>query len=99
LQHVPAGLRRWLEVWCCAVAAGLAGFFTWRAAVLAYDSWRFDDRSYGLVSIPIWIPQAAMVLGLAVLTVALVDELVGVLRGQEPNYVKGEALLSPADEP
>ena len=40
----------------------------------------------GLVVIPIWIPQSVFVIGCWLFLLALVDELVGVLRGQMPSY-------------
>ena len=44
--------------------------------------------------IPLWIPQSAMALGLAVLLLAMVDDLVAVLRGVQPSY---ETTGTPAD--
>lgn len=86
LQHVPAGLRRWLEAWCTAVAALISGYFAFYMANLIHNSWRFGDVSPGMVAVPIWIPQTSLLAGLVVLTVALVDEFVTVVRGGEPSY-------------
>ena len=41
----------------------------------------------GLLPIPIWIPQSSFALGSLLLLVAMVDELVIVLRGGRPTYV------------
>ena len=40
----------------------------------------------GLVVIPIWIPQATFVVGCWLLLIAMIDELVGVVRGEKPSY-------------
>ena len=42
--------------------------------------------STGVVSIPLWIPQMGMVLGLAILLVAVLDEWLIVVRGSKPTY-------------
>jgi hypothetical protein len=48
------------------------------------------------VAVPLWLPQMAMALGLLVLTVALVDEFVAVLRGRRPSYQDAATELSEA---
>jgi TRAP-type C4-dicarboxylate transport system permease small subunit len=93
IQHAPEGLRRLLEIWCCVVGALLAGYFAYWAADLTWQSWRFGDVSYGLVAIPLWLPQAAMTLGAVTLTVALLDELQRVARGLPPASDKAEGVL------
>ena len=42
----------------------------------------------GLVVIPIWIPQMSFVLGSLLFVLAVLDELVIVLRGGTPTYVR-----------
>jgi TRAP-type C4-dicarboxylate transport system permease small subunit len=39
-----------------------------------------------MIAIPLWIPQSAMLLGLVILSIALVDELVSLFRGRTPSY-------------
>lgn len=79
-------LRLAIEAWCCLAGAALSGYFTVYATLLVLESLEFDDRAPGMVPVPLWIPQLAPALGLAVLTVALIDELVTVLKGREPSY-------------
>jgi TRAP-type C4-dicarboxylate transport system permease small subunit len=98
IQHLPGSVKRVLEIWCAAVASTISGYFTYWAANLTWQSWKFGDVSYGLVAIPLWLPQSALVLGAAALTVALVDELQRVTRGLPPAYDKDAGILSgPAD--
>lgn len=91
LAHaLTGGRRRLLETWCCLAAATMVGFLAWYAVELAWQSWDFGDISPGLLAIPFWIPQSAMAAGLVLLVVALLDEAVSVLRGNEPSYAEGE---------
>lgn len=79
------------EVISLAIAAGFVGYFTFQAARLAYDSWRFFDMSQGVIIVPLWIPQMGMVSGLAILLIAILDELGVVLQGRRPTYEKEPA--------
>lgn len=82
--------RRRVELWCLAAGAALAGYFTWSSLRLVLESLEFGDVSPGMVPVPLWIPQAAVTLGLAVFTLALLDELVSVARGRPPGYLPAE---------
>ncbi|MGB3179018.1 MAG: hypothetical protein WBH14_10960 [Albidovulum sp.] len=48
------------------------------------ESWRYGDKSTGIIAIPHWILQAAMVAGLCLLTLAFVDTFVESLRARTP---------------
>lgn len=86
ISRVPPRAQRWLEVWCAglgAVGTAIATYFTVR---LTYDAWRFGDAVTGMVPVPLWIPQSAMILGLTILTVAFVDVFLSVLLHGRPPY-------------
>ena len=57
------------------------GFFTWHASKFTYYSWLTNEVAQGVVPMPMWIPQLGYCAGLALLTVAIFDELVHVLAG------------------
>jgi TRAP-type C4-dicarboxylate transport system permease small subunit len=81
------GRKRWfIELAALLVGCGFVGFFTWYAVGMTWDSWRFGDISQGVVAVPLWIPQLGYSGGLVILLIAFVDELVHVLRGNEPRY-------------
>jgi TRAP-type C4-dicarboxylate transport system permease small subunit len=83
------GRKRWaLEVFALAVSTIFTLYFTWYAVAMTYDSWRFHDMAQGVLSIPLWIPQIGYSGGLLILAIALVDELVHVLKGNKPTYEK-----------
>ena len=54
-------------------AAGLGVYMTVAMARLTWKSWAFNDVSYGFIPVPLALPQAAMTLGLALLTIAILD--------------------------
>ncbi|MEM7521619.1 MAG: TRAP transporter small permease [Pseudomonadota bacterium] len=75
LNAVSAGPKRLLEVWCFGLAAAIAWYFTYYAYWFVYWSWKFNEVSQGQDAILMWIPQSVMVLGGALLAVALTDNL------------------------
>lgn len=80
-------LARWrAEVFSLVVAAAFAGYLAYWLGNLVFESWRFNDMAQGLLKIPLWIPQSSLVVGAAALFIAIVDELVTVLRGRTPAY-------------
>ena len=51
---------------------------------------RLERSNIGLLIIPEWIPETSLVLGLFIFLVAVLDELVLVLRKQKPTYQVAE---------
>ncbi|MDJ1159270.1 TRAP transporter small permease [Chelatococcus sp. SYSU_G07232] len=86
------GRKRWyFEIFSLVLGLGFVGFFAWHAALLTYDSWRFNDMAQGVVAVPLWIPQLGYSGGLVVLFIAFVDEFAHVVRGGMPRYEKPPA--------
>jgi TRAP-type C4-dicarboxylate transport system permease small subunit len=86
VHRTRGAARRALELGCLAAGGFLVGFFAWYTADMVWFSYATHDVSQGLVPVPLWIPQAAMALGLATLFVALLDDLVVVLAGKAPAH-------------
>ncbi|GGB35993.1 C4-dicarboxylate ABC transporter permease [Roseibium aquae] len=86
LQSVPSGIARFLDLWSLLAAFSLTAFFTWQAALLALDSFQFNEVSFGIIPVPLVIPQSVMTAGLLVFTVSLLDDLITVLRGGQASF-------------
>ena len=98
IQHLGPRTRHFVELWCLTLALSASAYFTFYAAHLVYESFTYNDLSAGMIAVPIWIPQAFMLAGLVILTIALLDEFTTVLRGNNPSYEgKGENLLQGED--
>ncbi|CAN1560875.1 DctM TRAP-type C4-dicarboxylate transport system, small permease component [Rhabdaerophilaceae bacterium] len=84
-----SGRKKWfMEVLCLLIGTVIVGFFAWHATVFTKFSWILNDRAQGVVPVPLWIPQLAYCGGLILLTIAMIDELIHVLRGGTPHYEK-----------
>lgn len=86
IDQFSGSARKLVELLALTVAGSFIAYFTWQTGTLAYDSWRFSDMSTGVVSIPLWMPQLSLVLGLGTLLIAIVDEFVIVLRTGRATY-------------
>ena len=86
LHRAPPARRRALELWCLALGALICGYLAWHVIEMAGDAWQFGEMSTGNLAVPLWIPQSIMAFGILVLTTALLDDLVRVVRGGAPSY-------------
>jgi len=84
LQALGDGPRLAAELLSLALGAALSGFASWYMIGLNIESWRYGDLSFGIIAIPIWVPQMAVSAGLVILTVAFVDLFVQTARAGQP---------------
>ena len=89
LERLHGRTKQIAEIVALGISTVFVLYFTRHAAQMAYDSWRFNDMAQGVVALPLWIPQLGFVGGLAILSIALIDEMVNVIRGHRPSYEKG----------
>jgi TRAP-type C4-dicarboxylate transport system permease small subunit len=77
-------LRLTAEIAALVICSATSVFATYYMTLLLEESYRFGDKSTGIVSISTWIPQTSVVVGLAIFSVALIDVLVQVIRNRAP---------------
>lgn len=100
ISRLPSRLARFIEFWCVGAAAAVSCYFTWYTGLLVKESYTYHDLSPGMIAVPLWIPQAAMLLGLVILSIALIDEIFRLLRGKQASYIdNADKLLASEDEP
>jgi TRAP-type C4-dicarboxylate transport system permease small subunit len=90
IERLPPRVRRASEIAALSLALLVVGYIVYAAARFVYGSWRFNEVAQGLIQIPIWIPQASFAAGAAVFFVAVLDELVVLLRGGRPAYLAAQ---------
>lgn len=94
LQALPARARYVLELWAFGAAAILAGYIAWQIATFAFVSFQYDEVSPGVLRFPLAVPQAAMAVGAIILTIALIDEFITVLRRRGPSFQTAEDAIT-----
>jgi len=87
LEKVSDAAKRRFEIAALSIAVLAVGYLMFWANRFTYESWAFNDIAQGLLPLPMWIPQLSFALGSILLFVAVLDELIIVLRGSRPSYV------------
>lgn len=90
IDHLPPRLRRAIALLALVIAALFTGYMLYAVARFVYESWQFKEVAQGLIQIPIWIPQTSFLAGAFILFVAVIDELVVLVRGGKPEYERAE---------
>jgi TRAP-type C4-dicarboxylate transport system permease small subunit len=90
LDRFGGRFRRPLELWCHAAGAFFCAVLALYSVRLAWTSRAFNDISQGNDATPLWIPQIGMAAGACVLLVAMVDDLVLLVRRREARAVAGD---------
>ncbi len=90
IDMIKGRARTFAEVAALSITALFVGYMLWAVATFVLQSWKFNEVAQGLITIPIWIPQMSFLLGVLIFFIAVVDELVAVLRGQKPAYQLAE---------
>jgi len=86
IGHIKGTKRRVIEGTVLMIGLALVTYATWYMILLVVESYQFEEVSQGYIPVPLWIPQIPMALGMLILCVALLDELVLILRGEMPHY-------------
>ena len=91
IDKLPERARHVVEIICLLIGTAVITFFAWHAVIMTYQSHEFGDVAQGVVAVPLWIPQLGYSAGLVILAIAFIDELVRVIGGHKPSYVKPPA--------
>lgn len=90
LMHLPEKVRRASETAALALAGFLSSLLALYTTRLAWDSFVYGEKSFGIIAVPLSLPQGVMALGALVFAVATIDDLVAALRGERPQSIAKE---------
>lgn len=90
IQKLPPRARFIQELAVLIFGLGLTCFMTFYCWHMVWESYVFEEVSHGYIPIPLWIPQIPVALGMLALTLAILDDLVAVLRKRLPSYQRHE---------
>lgn len=90
IDRLKPGARRIAEIAALTLTMLFVAYMSVAVTKFVYESWKFKEVAQGLLKIPIWIPQLCFVFGILIFFVAVLDELVTVLRGRKPAYQLAE---------
>lgn len=73
IGQLPPRIRVFVELWCLTIGLALCLYLGWYTGILLADSIAFGQVSYGMVPVPLWIPQSVMLLGIVLFCLALLE--------------------------
>jgi TRAP-type C4-dicarboxylate transport system permease small subunit len=88
LESTSPANRRRLELVSLFIGSLATAYLAWSACLFTFESWEFNDMAQGMLPMPLWIPQLSFAFGAVLLWVAVVDELILVLLGNTPTFVR-----------
>lgn len=72
------------DLFCLALCGIISSAAAYYMLNLTMESYKFGDKSPGIIALPIWIGQTPMTIGLAILTIAFADLFMRTLREGKP---------------
>ena len=93
LERFDGRLRWPLDIWSHVAGAFFCAVLAFFSVRLAWQSRLFNDVSQGNDATPLWIPQIGMAVGAIILFIAMVDDLVRVVRRREAPAAPDSATL------
>ncbi len=90
IQRWPARWRFIQELVVLIFGLGLACYMTFYCWHMVWESYVFEEVSHGYIAFPLWIPQIPLAIGTLALSLAVLDDLVAVLRKRMPAYQQHE---------
>lgn len=79
------------EVLCLGALTLLCAFLAFSSVMFVWTSYQFNDLATTYFATPLWIPRIGMAWGTSVLFIAVLEDLVEVLRGRAASYQEIDA--------
>ncbi|WP_373636919.1 TRAP transporter small permease [Yoonia sp. BS5-3] len=92
-QLLPPKIGHVADILAAGFAIVMMGWVTWAIFGYVSESWIYNELSQGVIALPLWIPQSAMVLGSALFTVAFAERTVRLILGLPVEIKKPDTLL------
>ncbi|WP_372737291.1 TRAP transporter small permease [Neptunomonas sp.] len=94
IQHWREGTRYIQELSVLILALLLVCFMSFYSVHMVWESYIFEEVSSGYVSVPVWMPQVPVALGILMLNIAILDDVISMLRRKAPSYKAHENELN-----
>lgn len=75
VDHIPAPARKVVLIGCLIIALVFVTYMLYAVSGYMWTSWKFDDKTQGMIEVAVWIPKSSFLIGVALLWIAIADEL------------------------
>jgi TRAP-type C4-dicarboxylate transport system permease small subunit len=72
-------VKKYVDRLVLTIAALTACYMTYYMALLTLEAYEFGDQSFGIIAIPLFIPQFFVFLGLLIFSISIIDTLLSPL--------------------
>lgn len=93
IQQWGKGARYFQELLVLVLALLLVSFMSFYSIHMVWESYIFEEVSSGYVSIPIWMPQVPVAMGIVMFNIAILDDVIMLLKRKNPSYKTHEGEL------
>jgi len=76
ISKLPVSINRWIERFILILGSVLIIYLTWQSALLALESYEYNDLSSGYIPVPLWIVQFPLALGMLIFSIAIIDQTI-----------------------
>ena len=76
LEKASPVKKKFLELWCLAVASFFSGYLAFYFPKMLFISYKFQERSEGADEILIWIPQTSVAIGSSIFFICVLHHLI-----------------------
>ena len=94
IQRLNQGPRKVQEAFVLTLGLILSVFVAYACSYMVYESYIYEEVSYGYIPVPLWIPQLTVAIGAIALALAVFDAWFSAIRGKSPHYIRHEDELS-----
>lgn len=90
IKALPPKLRKFQEIAILTLAVVLTLYMAFYLVHLSWESYIYEDVSYGYIPVPLWLPQLPVAIGMVMFTIAVIDDWVCLIMGGTPGYILHE---------
>ena len=76
LEKASPVKKKFLELWCLAVASFFSGYLAFYFPKMLFISYKFQERSEGADEILIWIPQTSVAIGSSIFFICIFHKFI-----------------------
>ncbi|NPC56952.1 TRAP transporter small permease [Caenimonas soli] len=80
IDTLPDRARKPILLGCLALAIVFSAYMLWAVGSYLWDGYRSEETTQGMIEIAVWIPPLSFLLGVILLSVAIIDEVVQAIR-------------------
>ena len=89
-DRLSSKIQRVMLIVILIFAFAMIAILAFNSIALVHESWQYKEVSTGILKYPLWIPQLSMGIGVTLFCLAILEDLVNVIRGKEPNFEKNK---------